>query len=299
MSAPAGHVGGSPAPAVPLLDKGTELAHEAPRGAHFALVIWPTCGEATVIENSGYEGDSLNLGQLSPEERERRNRLRAASRARAVSRRYCLHNGLGRMITGTYAEACENIDQASEDFRNFRRRLLRCEWFDLETFPYCWVLEAGKRTRRLHLHVAVGEWWDRLGCVEVCERCASDGLRRKRRDIPPAGSHCIGCVWAHGFIGRPIDREDPSAVAHYAAKYVGKSLGEGMTGRQAYRVAEGFQPQPLRVFVRSWDEAQEVVSSALGVELQRTEAFALHDEVSEWAGRPTWAVKVTRDETEQ
>jgi hypothetical protein len=208
-----------------------------------------------------------------------------------------LHNGLGRMVTLTYADEAADVDALGADVHNFRRRLLRQNWFTLDAFPYLWVAERGSKRGRLHGHMAVGSWWDDLGVVEVCERCASEGLRRKRSDIPPAGTPCIGCVWDHGFVGRPFDGEaSPTAAAHYVTKYLAKSMGDGLPGRQAYRVAQGFQPEPVRAADLTWSECEDLVPQLLGVDLERTEAFALHENVDGWAAALTWTVTIKRED---
>jgi hypothetical protein len=199
------------------------------------------------------------------------------------------------MLSLTYATPAANVDQAGADFRQFRVRLLRARWWDGEAFPYLWVVEWGSKNGRLHLHLAVGDWWDRLGCVEVCARCATTGRKRKG-PVAPAGSSCVGCVWGHGFVGRPNGNGEPAAVAHYAAKYLGKSLGaDGLTGRQAYRVGEGFQPEPVRVEGLTWEEAEDVAAALLGTELARLEGFPLHENVEAWEGPPTWTITERRE----
>jgi hypothetical protein len=198
------------------------------------------------------------------------------------------------MLSLTYRSPASSVDQASSDFRHFRYRLLRAPWFAAETFPYLWVVEWGSQNGRLHLHLAVGEWWDRLGCVEVCARCAT-AARKKKGPVAPAESACVGCLWGLGFVGRPQGKGEASAVAHYAAKYLGKSLDDdGLTGRQAYRVGEGFQPEPVRLNGLSWEEAEDRTAELLGVELARLEGFPLHENVDTWEGPPTWTITETR-----
>ena len=153
--------------------------------------------------------------------------------------------------------------------------------------PWLWVPERGAKGR-LHVHFANG-WWEEAGAVEVCERCASPSLVKVRSDVPPAGSFCIGCLWGHGWVGRPSEGVgDSRAVAAYVSKYVGKELvGLVAPGASRYRVARGHQPQSVRGRVGSLREAVGVlglVSGSKGV------LVPLHDVVEGWEGPPTWSV---------
>jgi len=203
------------------------------------------------------------------------------------------------MPTFTYRDARQSLGQITQDLRLFRYRLIRAEWWDgPSTFPYLWTPERGKKgTHRLHVHMGV-EWWGRLGCVEVCDRCATSNLRKKRSDIPAAGSHCVGCIWQHGFVGAPSEGTgDPRALAGYVSKYVGKDLGDLLDkGQQRYRVGEGFQPEAVRDhggdnLVR----ALMTVAERFGVEVEDLGWIALHDVVEGWEAPPTWVVRNERD----
>lgn len=239
----------------PLLDKGTEL-HHIVRG-RLGVSAYPSCGEASVTwlgSGRGWESDSAH----APSDSE--NRERALRRARSRVRRYCRHNRLTELLTLTYADPPE-LDGVSRDVDLFWRRWRRVT--GLSRAPFCLVPEWGKKTGRLHLHMAVN-WWGAMECVEVCEACATVGLLRVRGDIPRAGSLCIGCVWGHGFVGRPNSIGDVGGLTKYLAKYLGKDLGAGLVGRQRYRVAQGFLPPQVRFAAMTYAEARSTVSRLMG-----------------------------------
>jgi hypothetical protein len=204
------------------------------------------------------------------------------------------------MPTLTYRHERSDLGQITQDVRLFRYRLMRQSWWpsDDTRWPYLWVPERGKQgTNRLHTHFAC-EWWERLGCVEVCQRCATKALREKRPDLAGDGAHCVGCVWGHGFVGAPREGTgDPAALARYVSGYVGKDLGELVeAGQQPYRVAEGFQPQSERRLVATLAEAGRAVAEGLGVEQSALSSVALHQTVQGWEAPPTWAVQMKREE---
>ncbi|MGB9111285.1 MAG: hypothetical protein WCF24_00990 [Acidimicrobiales bacterium] len=144
-------------------------------------------------------------------------------------------------MTLTYAEGAE-LDHVSDQIEQFWRRWRKATGSPLR--PYAVVPEWGGIGDRLHLHVAIG-WWSEFGAVEVCGACAREALYAMR-EVPVAGSLCIGCIWGLGFVGRPDVSRDGDAVARYISKYLAKQLISSLFGRQRYRVAKGFQPPEYR-----------------------------------------------------
>lgn len=256
-----------------LLEYRTKLAHlEGAGGSDFLVTVWPGCGEASLSAVEGKwamsEQDKVDrraswllrkYGLLDVSES---NADRAARRARAVVRRYCRANELNEMVTLTFAGAPPVYSELSGIMRNFFRRVSRRAGESLGA--YVWVPERGAKGDRLHVHMAVG-WWSRLGVVEVCDVCALPGLRRKRSDIPAAGSFCVGCLWGWGFVARPSDgREDNydgRSLSSYLSKYLAKDFEGVDPGRQRYRVGEGFKPVKLQVRAGLGDSC-EFLSSA-------------------------------------
>lgn len=266
--------------AVPLLDRGTlndEIPGQGVESGAFRLTVWPTCGEAVaqyapLRDEPPPEGSEVDWDNLG----------RSVRRSRGALRRYNVHNGLGYMPTLTFRNAPDSMRGVNAAMSLFRRRVR----YVVGDEPWLWVPERGKKGR-LHVHYAVG-WWERLAAVEVCERCASPSLSKVRSDVPDAGSFCIGCLWGHGWVGRPSEAVgDPRALAGYVSKYVGKDLvGLVAPGANRYRVARGHQPEAMRGRVESWRAAVGILRrvSSGGV------VQALHDEIESWEGPPTWTV---------
>jgi hypothetical protein len=180
-----------------------------------------------------------------------------------------------------------DLDDVSTDLHDFWRRWRRATG---ESLPaYVAVPEWGKSSGRLHLHLAVS-WWDRLGAVEVCARCARPALRRVRNDIPPAGSFCIGCLWGLGFVGRPdagITR--PESVSAYCAKYLTKDIDEDgpkVFRRQRYRVGQGFQPEPVRLLAGTVPELVDAAVRLMGGQAPDWEWRSA--DVEGFRGPPCW-----------
>ncbi len=232
-------------------------------GSPVAASVWPTCGEASLYVRQSHRGAFGDSGPVDPVEAAKRD----ARRARTTIRRYVRHNGLPEVITLTFGGVVPALDEVSGILGFFWRRWCRRTG---EPVPaYVVVPEWGKRSDRLHLHMAA-DWWRRLGAVEVCDRCARPALRRVRRDIPPAGSFCIGCLWGHGFVGRPEeDITRPESVAAYCAKYVSKDLEEGghlRLGAHRFRTAKGYAPEAVKLEGSSFPELYDAVVSMMGGE---------------------------------
>lgn len=206
------------------------------------------------------------MGQADPE----RSRLEAARRARARLRRYCVSNELTRLGTLTYGPPfCTDPAQARRDIGIFFRRLR--DSLGGGAFAYAWVPEYHKDGARLHLHFAAGRY-----------------IKRS----------LIEDAWGHGFVhikrlnDVPVGagaRGEARRAAGYLSKYVSKSFADQrITGRHRYDVAEGFQPDKVRVWGRS---ANEVLRRASGLLGERAPLRVWHsDEAPAWQGPPAvWA----------
>lgn len=193
------------------------------------------------------------------------------------------------MVTLTYGDV-PDLDCVSDDLEHFWRRFRRAT--GERPGPYAAVPEWGKRTRRLHLHVGV-TWWERLAAVEVCRGCAREALLAKRSDVAPRGSLCIGCVWGHGFVGRPECNADGKGLPGYLSKYLAKDLrsavGGSPFGRQSYRVAQGFQPECERFDVASYDEGRAVALDVVGGGSEPVSEWSSEEE-PEWSAPPVWTM---------
>ena len=307
----------------PLLDKGTELAHSQPGQGKFRanVKLWPTCGEGTITLVPGRSARPLSVDEETGEIREDGgevssvdNTRRSVGRAKGNLRRYCVHNGLTELVTLTYARERRGTESVGDDLRHFKRRLNRA-WVDRGAghltrsprecseqppanvptlggrWPYAGIIEWGSAKGRLHLHLGVA-WWKDSGAVEVCERCATPALRAKRA-VPSADAFCVGCLWAHGFVGAPQEVEgtgDPRRMASYLSKYASKGFGdEGRRpGQHAYRVAEGFLPVPERSGAWSVEDGIQRAGVRMGT---APEVKLLHEVVTGWDAPPVWDLR--------
>lgn len=275
----------SEVPTCPLLDKGTHKKESPARKlaadgslARFQTLVFPTAGEASIRLLGGGSAD------LPP--RPEDHVARSVRRSRSTLRRFCVHNGLGYMPTLTFRRAPSSRAAVCDAMRLFMMRL-RYRGIDE---PFSWVIERGEKDQRLHVHFACN-WWARVGAVEVCERCATAGLRRVRSDVPPSSSFCVGCIWGNGFVGRPSECVgDPRGVAVYVSKYAAKELNFGTPGVNRYHVPRGCQPPEVRFGSFRFDHA----ASRLGeyFDTDTLEVLALHELLEdEWKGPPLWTFR--------
>lgn len=256
----------------------------------WSVKVWPSCAEASVsfvkerrdsvapvlgLEARGWEVAPARWRELVAAAET--NEDRAVRRARTEVRRYNRHNELWQFVTLTFGADPPQFDSLSEVMDAFWKRFRAAT--GRERGAYLWVPEWGKVNGRLHIHLAV-PWWEELRCVEVCDRCDRYGvLDRFARHRAGVGSGvcsaglCLGCLWGHGFVGRPLgdsgeaqDNKDGRALSRYLTKYMVKDLG-GVGGRQRYRAAQGRKPTPV---VFDADSPDEGVSFAMSEICART-----------------------------
>jgi hypothetical protein len=158
-----------------------------------------------------------------------RSQEEAGRRARSKLRRYCAANRLNRFGTLTYAQSCRDPQQLRADVGEFFRGLRR--ELGGGRLPYAWTSEWHPGGHGLHVHFAVGRY--------VRQRLIAD-------------------VWGRGFVHVKLigdlphgagALEEARVAAAYLAKYVSMSLDDErrMAGLHRYEVAQGFQPQRLRL----------------------------------------------------
>jgi hypothetical protein len=240
-----GEVGGRPS----RLDNASELVHGLQRC--WSGRVYPSCGEASGalinLEGGGLHQSKLG-GRSDPEVNRRRNGQRARSRVR----RYCVGNGLSRLITLTFDATLgarpTSRDAAMRAGALWLKRVRRAGHLRAGR-PYVIVPELHKDGVHYHLHVAVSEYvpkrviaesWG-LGFVDVRQ------LRRHR------GKH-----------GAAPKGQENRAVAGYVAKYVGKSYGDPEPGRHRYEVGQGCQPESVQIMARSREDWIVQASSVMG-----------------------------------
>lgn len=237
--------------------------------AAWSLCLYPDAAEAggTFVASRPYARESGVRGQAGDPQRAR---AEAARRAKGRLRRYCAANRLNRLGTLTYAGAgCHDPREVRRDvgvfFRNLRRSLGGV------AFPYAWVPEWHKTDHGLHLHFAVGRYVKRGVIAEA---------------------------WGRGFVHIKLlgdlgvgfgALEESRKAAGYLSKYVTKSFAdvERPLGLHRFDVAEGFQPQRVRLSGRSADDVLTQASQRLGSLPVRRWSSA---EVADWQGAPAiWA----------
>jgi hypothetical protein len=199
-----------------------------------------------------------------------RARAEAARRAKGRLRRYCAANRLDRLGTLTYAGAgCHDPRQVRADVGAFFRQLRG--GLGGKAFPYVWVPEWHKTDHGLHLHFAVGQYVKR-------------GL--------------IAAAWGRGFVHIKLLGDLPAGsgplaqarkAAGYLSKYVTKSFGDHgrPAGLHRFDVAQGFQPDVVRITGRSAEDVIGQASHRLGAAPALRWSSA---EVLDWHGAPAiWA----------
>jgi len=139
-------------------------------------------------------------------------------------------NGCTRLATFTYRDGTHDRAQVVRDWRRFAR-LLRARWPEL---AWVRVLELHPSGHGYHVHAGLNR-----------------GFPNERRD------RALARLWGHGFVdlrklrGKQGGREDARAAARYLAKYATKDVDDQAPGEHGYEVAQGFQPESVRL--RAWD----------------------------------------------
>lgn len=133
----------------------------------------------------------------------------AASRARSNLRRYAVANRLAGFITLTSRHA-----MSREMFATATRSLLRTVRANTPSFPYCWVVETGKRGRT-HVHMLA----------------------------PPGVSSLLESRWSHGVTAVEVAAgvEETRTLASYLAKDFASPSRSASLSR--YSVARGYMPE--------------------------------------------------------
>lgn len=162
----------------------------------------------------------------------------AGRRARSKARRYVVANRCDKMITLTYAKACEDRDQFVADLHDFFIGLRAA--LGGSAFPYLWVPEWHK-SHGLHAHAAVAQY---IPFKLVREVWARGRVRIERMAGAPVGRSV------------PVVAERARICARYLAKYIGKAFDDErrVLGRHRYELGQGFQPREVQLTGQSRDE---------------------------------------------
>ena len=178
-----------------------------------------------------------DVGQV-PEPSGDRAADEAARRARGKVRRYCAANRLNRLGTLTYGPPfCRDADALREDVGTFFRHLRR----RTGPLPYLWTPELHSDGERYHVHFAVGRF---VHYAWIREAWGRGHVHIKLLGDLPVGSGSLG---------------EARLAARYLSKYIGKALDASPYALHRYEVAEGYQPQSVRIEASSlgevWAEA--------------------------------------------
>ncbi len=194
------------------------------------LSVYPDAREGSGIFRATATEDRGRLDPVDELLALERSQREAASRARVALRRYCAANGLNRLGTLTYAGAgCHDPYVLRADVGRFFVNLRSA--LGGSPFPYVWVPQPHKTDHGLHVHFAVG--------------------RYVRRSL-------IDAAWGHRFVhikllgNLPVGStalDEARKAASYLSKYVDKAVGDArIPGLHRYEVAQGFQPEQVRVY---------------------------------------------------
>lgn len=224
------------------LTAGVPLAVSARADAGWRFTLYPDAGEGGGSFQSSMRRVPEYVARGSAKDPERAA-AEAGRRARASVRRYCAANRLNRLGTLTYRGDGNHDpllvrDHLGEFFRRLRDGL------GGRALPYLWVPEWHASGHGLHAHFAVGRFIKRSLIVSA---------------------------WEHGFVhikllgDLPVGSGDLSQArraAGYLSKYVAKTFADPaarVQGLHRYDVAQGFQPEALRLAA---DSSEAVIAEA-------------------------------------
>jgi hypothetical protein len=226
------------------------------------LSVYPAAGEAGGSFQQGpRQLVSRRHGPTDPE----RAAEEAARRAKSKVRRYCSSNRLNRLGTLTYAgEGCHDPRELRVHVGEFFRSLRTGTGG--RPLPYLWTAEWHKSGHGLHVHFAVGRY-----------------IRRS----------LINESWGRGFVhikllgALPVGSgplEEARRAAGYLSKYISKSFDEDrVPGLHRYEVAQGFQPDRVRVWGRTCHNAIQAASELMGSQPQQVWNS---EDVDDWGSKP-------------
>lgn len=151
--------------------------------------------------------------------RRQRNLARAARRARQVVRWRAMAIGVDRLLTLTYRENMQDLQECRRHFDLFRRRMQKAGY--LEHFV---AVPERQQRGAWHVHIAIKGW------IPV------DVVRENWRAVAGDGNIDIARSRRGDF--------DAKRIAAYLAKYIGKAFDEVSDGRTRYWASRG-APSPV------------------------------------------------------
>jgi len=234
------------------------------------LTAYPGAREASGVYRGPARAGGYVPSEVQPDTSGRSEQM-AASRARVTVRRYCAANRLNRLGTLTYAgSGCHDPVVFRADVARFFINLRGA--LSGKRFPYLWVPEWHPKGHGLHAHFAVARYIKRA---------------------------VIDAAWVHGYdhiklLGNlPVGStslDEARVAASYLSKYASKGIGEDrVTGLHRYEVAQGFQPEKVRIYGSTLAVAMSRAAEVMG---GPTDDFDTSNKWEGWSGplamRATW-----------
>jgi hypothetical protein len=241
--------------------------------AGWNLNLYPSAFEAGGSFQASRRAPSTHVPGTPAADPER-SRQEAGRRARSRLRRYCVANGLNRLVTLTYeSPGCHDQRQVRADVGRFVRSLRRS--LGDKPLPYVWVPEWHKTGHGLHMHLALGRYVHRSQLKAAWDVPLAGFVHIKLLGDLPVGSGRVG---------------EARKAAGYLGKYVGKSFGDHERTRslKRYEVAEGFAPKVLHLSGRSADEVTDMACEYMG---SAPSSSWNSREVEDWKGAPAISLR--------
>ena len=231
------------------------------------LSLYPTAGEA----GGCFGRPATSRGGLAGGSDPERSAVEAARRARGKIRRFCAANRLNRFGTLTYAGAgCFEPAVLTHDVGLFFRGLRAS--LGGEPLPYVWAGEWHPGGHGLHAHFTVGRY---VPQPLIRETWGRGYVHIKLIGDLPVGSGTL---------------EEARAAAGYLSKYVGKSFEDDgrLPGLHRYEVAQGFQPEAIRLRGLTLEDVTRQASAVMGREPAGTWRSSPNDRQGPPTCRVTW-----------
>lgn len=175
-------------------------------------------------------------GILAAEEREQKNKERAARRAKTKVRRICKSLGVDALLTLTYQANMQDLAACKRHLKEFVRRVRAL----IPGFAYVAAFERQKR----------GAWHVHMAVHKLPFKLAWAGAKVKSYSV-------IRAVWRRvvGDLGGNIDearkkrhsRKSPAQMAAYISKYILKAFEEGEDHSNRYSSSAYSLPDPVRI----------------------------------------------------
>lgn len=222
-----------------------DLGHGHKEASISRAIDWEHTGTMTDGAYAQYL-ETLEAWKLSPagilaaQERDEKNKERAARRAKTKVRRLCKAMGVDALLTLTYRENQRDLELTKKHLKEFVRRVRRL----VPGFAYVAAFERQKR----------GAWHVHMGIHALPFNLPWAGVKVKSYSV-------IRAVWRAvvGELGGNIDqarkkrhsRRTPAKMASYISKYILKAFEEGEDYSNRYSASACTLPPAVRMRFQS------------------------------------------------